>query len=300
MAAVVHARDRLLADVAALREAHRALDDAGLAGEVLLASCRRRSAGGPRSIRTTSAASALTRLGARRDQRARAAATRPRATSRSMPVSVATATRRRARLGPARARRAGGARRPRGLAGQLPARGPISESIARSAVRSAISTLAPDPVHPQLAQHGLERDRLECRARAPRATTQRSACRRGCGPWDSASPRSSPPRLERGDVVGHLALEELRRVRARVTSMWPRVGALEQAGAPHAARRTARPRSEATGRPWLEWYEGGWSTLRPWPSPRPSRRSSTRSRATGPTSSSTCGSTTSAATSRRP
>ena len=37
MAPVVHAGDRLLADVAALREAHRALHDPGLAGQVLLA-----------------------------------------------------------------------------------------------------------------------------------------------------------------------------------------------------------------------------------------------------------------------
>ena len=77
MAAVVHAGDGLLADVAALREAHRALDDAGLAGQVLaLMSTPWR--GRPCSMRRTSAASVADRLGARGGQRF-ASARRPRA-----------------------------------------------------------------------------------------------------------------------------------------------------------------------------------------------------------------------------
>ena len=92
LALVVQAGDRLLADVAALGEADRALVDPGLLRGSSPSSSRAPKRGRPDSTRTISAAASLDRLGARVARARRATAATPSAgTIRSTPRSVATA-----------------------------------------------------------------------------------------------------------------------------------------------------------------------------------------------------------------
>ena len=142
---MVHARDGLLPDVAALREAHRALDDAGLAGQVVGAHVdavardpaldpqrprppRRRSRWAPASSSALRRAPARLRGGQQVDA----------GVGGDDPDGQIA----HARIDPVVFRRTGSRLRPRGPRPR-PTRGPRSDRIARSAVRSAISTWRP-------------------------------------------------------------------------------------------------------------------------------------------------------------
>ena len=138
LAAVVQPRDRLLADVAALRERHRALVEPGLLGDHACRRGRCRSAGG----RARPAALGGGLGDRRRARRLERGAQRARCRRRR------TAGRRRRRCG-SRGRRprrsstsswACSARRQLGGAGDRAGRGPISESRPRSSVRLCSST----------------------------------------------------------------------------------------------------------------------------------------------------------------
>ena len=229
MAAVVHARDRLLPDVAALREAHRALDDAGLAGQVLRRPCRRRGAGVPSSTRSD-----LGRLVADRARRPRPAARRAGASAASVrgqqvdagvggrdpDGQVATRASTQCVLG-------GRDRDPRPARGQRP-----RPTRARAATRSRARPCGPR------SRPAARSCTCAGRAAPPRARcgsvsshssagpATGSACRPGCGPWGPAARRSSPDRgASASHVVRDLALEELGRVRARSRRCLPRPSA---------------------------------------------------------------------------
>ena len=230
----------------------------GFPGQVLRRSCRRRSAGGPCSIRTSSAALGRDRLGARRGQRlVRAPSRRPAATSRSKPVSVADHDRVVARRGvqacsgagarpaaiPARSS-ASQATRDRSPTGPC-ARGrrPRSRPGGRSCTWSA------------RARRSRAR-RPRGRATAPPARSRAPACRRGCVPWGSGARRSSPS-------PGVSASTSLVTWPCRYSrASGPRQG---QVGAVGPLEQRRRPRSGRGGRarpslvrwsPCVQWYAG--------------------------------------------
>ena len=302
MALVVHAGDRLLTDVAALREAHGALDDAGLAGQVLRRSCRRRSAGArarcarPRPPR---------RRPARRPRRAArcaAARGRSRRTSRSTPTSVRPRTAVAGQLRRTACSAAGGGRRgvrraatasPRARADH--ATGPRARRCGRrsrpggrsctSSARAATASSALGlGVEPQLLR-AARSTRMSARMRALRVQQRRVAALAG---------------LERQHVVGDLALEVLGRVRA-ASRRACRAPERSSRPAPSVQRRgsRARARTLSRGRHAPNGSAGAGVPFARAAGRRPSSGSSTRCRATGPTSSSTCGSPTRAATWRR-
>ena len=138
-ALVVEAGDRLLADVAALGEADRALDDAGLGGHRLgahLGAEARRPGLDPHDL--GGLGGDLDRAGARSGRRADARR-RLTAAIRSTPTSVPTARHSTPPTAVASQAFSGSA----GVPAISTLRGPIRERIARSAVRSAIATSRP-------------------------------------------------------------------------------------------------------------------------------------------------------------
>ena len=304
VAAVVHAGDRLLADVAALREAHRPLDDPGLAGQVLRRSCRRRSAGRPLSIRSDLG-------GFVADDRVRAcceqcAVQRRHGRRREQEVEpdVGGGRRRRSLARASHPRVLGGgrgARRRCPASTTSPTRGPdqredraLGACGRRSRPGGRSCTCAGRAAPPRAR-------RPRCRATAPRAPPRGSACRPGCGPSGSAARRSSRCPGRAPHVVGDLALEELRRVGAASRRA---CRASERSSRPAPSRQRA---VVALERRAARCVAIDSNCRRGLPSTLPAvaladdfqRDRRLASRATGPTSSSTCGSTTRTATSRR-
>ena len=206
----------------------------GLAGQVLLASCRRRSRGRPASMRTTSAASSPTR--AARPPRAAPPARSSRGVARrairSMPASVATST----TVGRGARPNACSCRGPASQSSPAPRSeprvtgGPISETIDALAVRSAISTRRPILYMRRSRSDRLERARLGVEPELLRRSAQDPHV--GEDPALRVQHRrvAALARLEREDVVRDLALEELGRVGPAHVDL-AALGALEQAGA---------------------------------------------------------------------
>ena len=191
-AAVVHAGDGLLPDVAALREAHRALDDAGLPGQVVRAhvdAVARDPELDPQDLGRLVADA----LGARLQQRFAQGAG---ALRRGQQVDAGAGGDdpdgliAHACIDPVVF---GGRDRDGGHAAcDLGRRGP--EQRQDRALGRAVGDLdlAPDLVHAQVLQHRVERVAARCRATAPPGRPRGSACRPGCGPSGPAARRSSP------------------------------------------------------------------------------------------------------------
>ena len=158
----VQPRDRLLADVAALREAHRALVEPGLLGDRRCRRGRRRSAGGRARRARTSAAASSTGDRARVDAARRARAS---VSSASQSTSTPDVGARSSRTGaPAisrgacacSARRAGRRRRRR----RRGAAARCSDSSPRSSVRLCSSTSQPIAQRRIMVEQRLQRDAL--------------------------------------------------------------------------------------------------------------------------------------------